>query len=131
MTLEVGSRCTILLILNVTLLKCVLYKYWCVSQAALYSSVLSRQVLLGLTAYRNPPKHDLSGFVEDVLHAGLKTYSRSNEVLNWGITSRSLHYRHICMFSGIRFAMLLPDTAQKIKALADKIGILCFLLKVC
>lgn len=58
-----------------------------------YENLLCRQVLLGLVAYRNQPKIDLATFVEDVSQAG------------------------------IRFVMLLPETASKMKSFANCIGI--------
>jgi hypothetical protein len=50
-------------------------------------------VLLGMAAYRTPPKSEMMAFVEDSFHAGM------------------------------RFAMILPDSAERIKAFALKLGL--------
>ena len=60
---------------------------------AQYNNFLTKHVFLGLVAYRDQAKHELPLFVEDILQAG------------------------------IRFAMLLPEKAYKMKAFAEKIGL--------
>jgi hypothetical protein len=66
----------------------------------LRSEWLTGQIWLGMAAFRTPPKTEMTSFVEDSFHAGM------------------------------RYAMFLPDSADRIKAFAFKIGIVLDWLRV-